>query len=81
MRKSILVFTFLVSAMLVVATSRGGVAQMELEPPAVVYPSGSSRMDHLNFIMTLEPGPYVIVATSYQLHNADEYTLWVKSMR
>ncbi len=31
--------------------------------------------------MTLEPGPYVIVATSYQLHNADEYSLWVRGLR
>ena len=41
----------------------------------------SSRDRNSRISMTLEPGPYVIVATSYQLHNADEYSLWVKGMK
>ena len=59
MLRNTFVFAFLIAALLVAATSSGGVVQAVNESPTVLYPSGSLRLDHINFIRDIEYSEWV----------------------
>ncbi len=50
---------FLIAALLVAAVSSEGTAQAAIQPPPVLYPIGSIRMDHINFIRDIEYSEWV----------------------